>query len=286
MTALCECGCGQVAPLAKGNFPKRGVVKGQQLRFVHGHNARLRTKQPCEVEDCDLKAHAHGYCSVHAGRQARHGTPTPTTARLDPVGAFWLQVERAGPDECWLWNGFRQPEGYGRISPRRGPSASGTQLAHRVAYELAFGLIPEGLHLDHLCRNPPCVNPAHLEPVTAAENTLRGLHGVLRVECAKGHPLTPENTYLRKSDNSRHCKTCRREQSAERRQRGESSESLSMRTHCKKGHELAGDNIKWNGSVRQCRTCARESARKYAAKKRAQSTARAEIALINAGVGT
>lgn len=85
---------------------------------------------------------------------------------LPPEPGFWPRVIK-GPN-CWLWNGGRSRDGYGKFHHQ------GThQQAHRVAYELMVGPIPDGLTIDHLCRNPWCVNPAHMEPVTAAENTRR-----------------------------------------------------------------------------------------------------------------
>lgn len=85
----------------------------------------------------------------------------------DPSDRFWAMVDR-GPG-CWVWRGARKQLGYGlyRVGAK-------LKQAHRVAYELMVGPIPDGLVLDHLCRNPECVNPAHLEPVTHQENIRRG----------------------------------------------------------------------------------------------------------------
>lgn len=84
--------------------------------------------------------------------------------------------------------------------------------AHRVAYELVVGPIPEGLHLDHLCRQAVCCNPAHLEPVELRENTARGEHPsstALRTNfCIHGHEYTPDNTYV--WHGRRQCRECRR----------------------------------------------------------------------------
>lgn len=134
---------------------------------------------------------------------------------------FWPKVDRsAGPDGCWPWLAGRQTNGYGHIGRRTGVTASGTQLAHRAAYELLVGAIPEGMHLDHLCRNTGCVNPAHLEPVTAAENTRRGLHGILHTHCGAGHELTGDNLYVKPSDGSKKCRECARQKAKERRASG------------------------------------------------------------------
>src|SRR5690349_20028702 len=76
------------------------------------------------------------------------------------------------PRGCIEWTGTRNTKGYGRIA--RGGVNGRFLMAHRVAYELARGPIPEGLQLDHLCRNRLCCNPDHLEPVTRQENVARG----------------------------------------------------------------------------------------------------------------
>lgn len=108
-------------------------------------------------------------------------------------------------DGCWEWLGAKQPSGYGKMY-----WDYKTLLAHRVVYELVRGPIPEGLQLDHLCRNPSCVNPSHLEAVTARENVLRsdstaGRNG-RKTHCKRGHEFTPANTYIR--PRGRECRAC------------------------------------------------------------------------------
>lgn len=122
------------------------------------------------------------------------------------------------PSGCWVWMGGRVSSGYGAIKDR------GKQLpVHRAAYELYVGPIPEGLVLDHLCRNRPCWRPAHLEVVTQQVNTLRGVgltaSQALQTHCKHGHEFTPENTYTGGSPPGRRCRTCRREQERIRRER-------------------------------------------------------------------
>ena len=111
---------------------------------------------------------------------------------------------------CHLWIGAANASGYGQMH-----HDGKTAYAHRVNYELHKGKIPDGLALDHLCRVPCCVNPAHLEPVSFRENVLRGIGPSAReakqTHCIHGHPLSGENLYLRKDMNGRHCKTCHRE---------------------------------------------------------------------------
>lgn len=92
--------------------------------------------------------------------------------------------------------------------------------AHRFSYELHVGPIPEGLVIDHLCRNRLCVNPDHLEPVTSQENVRRG-HEALGVRqyathCKNGHEYTPENTLIT-VEGWRSCRTCSRERDRRRR---------------------------------------------------------------------
>ncbi len=81
---------------------------------------------------------------------------------------------------CWEWTGWRHAGGYG------GCQRAGHNMAHRVMYSELVGPIPPGLDLDHLCRNRPCCNPAHLEPVTRSENLFRGVRS-WREACEHGH---------------------------------------------------------------------------------------------------
>lgn len=124
----------------------------------------------CEVEQCDRPVHGRGYCNMHLRRLRRHNdlTRDHTTPRASLEERFWAKVTKT--DNCWLWTGALS-SGYGRIGI--GPSSAGLDYAHRISYRLHHGPIPEGLFIDHLCRVRRCVNPAHLEAVTQAENNRR-----------------------------------------------------------------------------------------------------------------
>lgn len=146
---------------------------------------------------------------------------TPLTALLRRVeGAtgpdrFWSKVDRRGPHECWEWTGSLNQKGYGQFSV--GPKSQNTMpKAHRISYEMLVGPIPEGLHIDHLCRNRKCVNPAHLEPVTAAENNKRASRS--KSQCWRGHEFSPENIIVGRGG-TRECCACRNERKRQYRRR-------------------------------------------------------------------
>lgn len=137
---------------------------------------------------------------------------------------FWTKVNRSGPwpllrhlsGRCWMWTASLRADGYGQF--RIGGRADGrTVRAHRVAYELLIGPIPEGLVIDHLCRNRACVNPDHLEPVTHKVNVLRGegvsAKAARATSCPYGHAYDKANTYWRR-DGRRYCRACHLAQSA------------------------------------------------------------------------
>lgn len=146
--------------------------------------------------------------------------------RLPPRFAEKFQVSDSG---CWVWIAGKTGGGYAAFHLSVDVAGSSVKrrtkvYGHRYAYELLVGPIPDGLTLDHLCRNPGCVNPEHLEPVS------------IRVNILRGNNLAARN---------------------------------ARKTHCKRGHELTGTNLRVNrGGGRACRACHNErSIRRYAAKK-------------------
>jgi hypothetical protein len=129
-------------------------------------------------------------------------------ARLSLPERFWSKVEKIPFHECWEWSGPTY-NGYGMFVVQ-----NKNKRAHRVAYELCVGPIPPGLVLDHLCRNPSCVRPDHLEAVTDRGNILRGVgataRNAVKTHCVHGHPLEGANCYRGPAGAFRECRTCLR----------------------------------------------------------------------------
>lgn len=121
-----------------------------------------------------------------------------------PVKRLLAQVSKPdGDDGCWFSHLSVKPSnGYVQVSIMGGSPAYG----HRVVYEHFIGPIPEGMHLDHLCRVRACVNPSHLEAVSIAENNRRA--AAARTHCRNGHPRSQDNTYAY-ADGHR-CRECRK----------------------------------------------------------------------------
>jgi hypothetical protein len=125
-------------------------------------------------------------------------------------------TDTADPESCWRWGGKLDVYGYGRLG-------SG-QLAHRHSYVEVHGAIPTGLQIDHLCRVRDCVNPNHLEAVTARVNSLRSESvsaiNARKTHCPQGHEYDEANTYIA-PNGGRSCRSCNRVRAAEYRARKE-----------------------------------------------------------------
>lgn len=131
----------------------------------------MTTEQTCRVDECDRAPHIRGLCRPHYWRaQADRDRPNRRRQHRTLREALDAKTPAGAPDDCWEWGGSPDHDGYGVVS------WGGTQYkAHRVAYELHVGPIPEGLVVRHNCDNPPCVNPAHLLLGTQADN-VRDMH--------------------------------------------------------------------------------------------------------------
>lgn len=142
---------------------------------------------------------ARGLCGACYQRGRKNGDlpPLPT-----PVERFWAGVAKS--EACWIWT-RSCIRGYGQFY-----LDGRNRKAHRIAYELLVGPVPDGLVLDHLCRVTRCVNPEHLEPVTVAENNRRS--SLAKTGCHRGHPYDDANTYIFRG--ARACRRCRAEAQA------------------------------------------------------------------------
>lgn len=200
--------CGQERTTSKSNWwlIKTGRSSGRcpacayAARWNDEPTSRRSRRKGCE--ECGAMRTQGRLCAACFGR--------PATLENLPR-RFWRLVDKT--ETCWVWKGGQgggRKGGYGIFTRIPGEKH---ESAHRIAYELLVGPIPEGLHLDHLCKTPLCVNPDHLEPVTPAENNRRSdsltAKNLRKTHCPRGHEYTEENTYRDKRGH-RQCLTCRR----------------------------------------------------------------------------
>lgn len=233
-------------------------------------------KGTCGVPDCEDAIRAMGLCDRHYQRKRNHGSAgykPPTTEER-----FWAKVDKNGPipnhrpdlGPCWTWTASTIGKtgygwfGYGGRNGVRTP-------AHRYAYTVSVGPIPDGLHIDHLCRVRLCVRPDHLEAVTQQENNRRAAAVKPKVtHCPQGHEYTAENT-RRHPDGAPECRTCMRARWAAK---AALRPPKPPRTHCKHGHPLTPENVYTKPSgYRDCRTCRRSQFARWAEKNRGVSHA-------------
>lgn len=191
---LCWCGCNRSTTVAETTTTKRILHKGEPRRFIHGHRDSLKdlTKNaPRNVQEYrnqwlekqpDIP---YGYCWCGCGLQtplAPHTNRPFPWFRGEPMRYIhghntgnnpysliqYIEQDCGYDTPCWVWQRFRRPDGYGRTSVNGKLTG-----VHRAFYEQAYGPIPKGKELDHLCRVPACCRPSHLEPVTGKENKRR-----------------------------------------------------------------------------------------------------------------
>ena len=130
---------------------------------------------------------------------------------------FWEKVDKSLiHNGCWIWTAHLVRNGYGHFRIGSRTDGSHTMVySHRFSYEERRGPVPDGLQLDHLCRNRACVNPDHLEAVTAAENVRRGIRPE-KTHCPSGHSYDATNTGVNRKG-VKVCRMCRRLDSQRRR---------------------------------------------------------------------
>jgi hypothetical protein len=147
------------------------------------------------------------YSTLHQ-RLLKFGPPARKRGQRENVSAidrFWKYVMPEPNSGCWLWLGKHNKindYGFFYFNGR-------FHTAQRAAWILLRGPIPDGMQIDHLCRNPACVNPDHLEPVTKEVNLSRRV--LEQTFCKNGHPLTDDNLMIEevKGKRVRRCKKCR-----------------------------------------------------------------------------
>lgn len=174
---FCQCGCGQRTRIAAQTRRDKGHVKGQPMRYVRGHRSGMQPR-PARPGNGLCECGCGGKTSLAPQNHALRGWVKGRPVRFLPGHAAkpkdhpeWRVEDRGYETPCWVWQwSIVASSGYGQGRAR--PNAP-QQQAHRAIYERLVGPIPEGLHIDHLCRVRACVNPEHLEPVTQAENNRR-----------------------------------------------------------------------------------------------------------------
>lgn len=124
----------------------------------------------CEVPDCGRPMLAKGWCKPHYQRVSRTGSPGPAQfynpRKVSEQDRFWSKVTKSTDGSCWEWSAGKTTAGYGLHTLTKKTRV----YAHRRAYELRFGEIPDGLVIDHTCWNKSCVNPSHLRAVPQSGN--------------------------------------------------------------------------------------------------------------------
>lgn len=156
------------------------------------------------------------YREIYAAKIRAVRVPRKTGRPAMPAPERFAKRYQVNASGCWLWLGGTSG-GYGQFFAGVVDGVRTRVYAHRFSYELHVGKVPSGLQLDHLCRVRRCVNPTHLEPVTAQVNTLRGntlqARNKAKTQCPKGHVYDKANTRLNKNG-GRACKACERERNA------------------------------------------------------------------------
>lgn len=171
----------------------------------------LSITKRCSLENCDKFTDGRSMCPMHSRRFKLYGDPNKVLVvqhkRMEDKLLRWIEF----PDDindCWLWVGPRQKTGHGKFYWKGKYTSS-----YRAFYKKFINNDIDGLDVDHICNNPPCMNLSHLQAITSRANTLRGTSppavNVHKTECPVGHSYTTENTKVSKKGN-RSCRECSR----------------------------------------------------------------------------
>lgn len=184
----------------QGGNPGRPLTRSLDLTE---EGLAMEATRACSDPSCDRPAHTRGMCSMHYQRAVRAGLPLGQWRTLET--RLWARLVEA-PSGCWEWQGATS-SGYGTIR-----YDGRTQYVHRVTWQELRSEIPDGLELDHLCKNTRCANPWHLDPVTSAVNLARSTNPASThrraATCKNGHPKTTENVYISPTGR-RQCQPCK-----------------------------------------------------------------------------
>lgn len=188
-----------------------------RVRWRDEQGAQRRKSFGTEAEALEFQRLVAEYAYSPGGRGRGFGRGRARRTRAEVIDVLAANFEVDG-NGCWLWQGALTNADYGRLNWKQ-DGITNVPGAHRVVLHAIGQPVPKGLVVDHLCRVRHCINPDHLEVVRQRENVMRspiapGAINAAKTHCAKGHPYTPENTYVwvhtTRSTITRTCKTCQR----------------------------------------------------------------------------
>jgi len=219
------CGSVLVTPPARTiNLPRKAIIMASVPPFT-GFTAGLSAWTPEEETLLRnlFRSHTHQEIANMLGRTLRAVKARCVLLRLIQrpgwtVERFWSMVDKR-PNGCWIWTGRRDENGYGVLN-----YCKVFWRAHRFSYEVCSGLTVTNDHLHHTCENRACVNPEHLQDLTVLQHSLVTRTSACSIHrekthCIHGHPFSEENTYIRKDNGGRMCRTCGLARAKEKRLR-------------------------------------------------------------------
>jgi hypothetical protein len=199
---------------------------------------------------------------IDAGSVSPEKPGTKRRYRLAPLSERLERKREIDPGTgCWLWTGWKNWAGYGRISNGKHVNLTVSRAAW-IAYR---GPIPAGVFVCHRCDVPACFNPDHLFLGHSADN-MRDMvqkgrsagpsaENRQKTHCHKGHPLDGANLKIEGARGARRCMQCRLDAKAGQVRRPSIADINRIKTHCKRGHLFVDPNIYYYRGARKCKTC-------------------------------